>query len=71
MTTQKGVLVSVVRVFEDRSAWCILGLDRHAASQGAWPFGVLEAIWVGAAVPRWPTRASKSVFRKPTGGARV
>lgn len=31
MTTQKGARVSAVRVFEDRGAWCSVGLDRRAA----------------------------------------
>jgi hypothetical protein len=24
--------------------------------QGAWPFGIIEAIWAGVAVHRWRTR---------------
>ena len=28
--------------------------------QGAWPFGVMEAIWAGIAVWRWRTRISNA-----------
>ena len=45
---------------EDRSTWFILAFAGACALasiygflQGAWPFGVVEAIWTGAAVWRW------------------
>lgn len=45
---------------EDRSPWCILGFavacalgSVYAFLQGAWPFGIVEAIWAGVAVRRW------------------
>ena len=48
---------------EDRSRWfvlafavaCALG-SAYGFLQGAWPFGVIEAIWSGVAVRRWSTR---------------
>ena len=45
---------------EDRSAWFILAFAGACALasiygflQGAWPFGLVEAIWAGVAVWRW------------------
>jgi hypothetical protein len=47
----------------DRSPWFILAFagacalaSAYGFLQGAWPFGVLEAIWVGVAIWRWQTR---------------
>jgi hypothetical protein len=45
---------------EDRSPWfvlafagaCALG-SAYGFLQGAWPFGVVEAIWAGVALRRW------------------
>lgn len=46
--------------FEQRSPWWILGFagacvlgSTYGFLQGAWPFGVVEAIWAGVAVRRW------------------
>jgi hypothetical protein len=54
----------VFYALEDRSHWFILafaGACGHASIygflQGAWPFGVVEAIWAGVAWHRW--RAKK------------
>jgi hypothetical protein len=48
---------------EDRSQWYILAFAAACALgsfygflQGAWPFGVIEAIWAGVAVYRWRQR---------------
>jgi hypothetical protein len=48
---------------EDRSPWCVLGFAAACALgsaygflQGAWPFGLIEAIWAGVAVYRWQMR---------------
>ncbi|MBN1460642.1 MAG: hypothetical protein JXA57_13995 [Armatimonadetes bacterium] len=50
----------VTYALEDRSPWYILGFAAACAAgsvygflQGAWPFGVVEAIWAGVAVHRW------------------
>ncbi|WP_066795470.1 hypothetical protein [Sphingomonas soli] len=45
---------------EDRSPWwvlvfslsCLLG-SAYGFLQGAWPFGLVEAIWAGVAARRW------------------
>jgi len=54
----------VTYALEDRSPWfilafagaCVLG-SVYGFLQGAWPFGVLEAIWAGVAAWRWRQRA--------------
>ncbi len=60
------VAVSLMLVFyalEDRSAWFILAFagscvlaSAYGCMQGAWPFGVVEAIWACVAVARWRRR---------------
>jgi hypothetical protein len=49
---------------EDRSPWFILAFAGACALgsiygflQGAWPFGVVEAIWAAVAVWRWRERS--------------
>ena len=52
---------------EDHSPWfilafagaCVLG-SIYGFLQGAWPFGVIEAIWAAVAVYRWRKRLSHS-----------
>jgi hypothetical protein len=53
----------VFYALEDRSSRYILAFSSACALasaygflQGAWPFGVIEAIWAGVAVWRWRTR---------------
>jgi hypothetical protein len=45
---------------EQRSAWFVLGFAGACAMgsaygflQGAWPFGLVEAVWATVAVQRW------------------
>jgi len=45
---------------EDRSPWFVLAFAAACALgsiygflQGAWPFGLVEAVWAGVAVYRW------------------
>ncbi|MGV8838838.1 MAG: hypothetical protein ACWA6X_00895 [Bauldia sp.] len=53
----------VTYALEDRSPWftlafaaaCALG-STYGFLQGAWPFGVVEAIWAGVAIWRWRSR---------------
>jgi len=53
----------VTYAFESRSHWfvlafagaCLLG-SAYGFLQGAWPFGVLEAIWALVALWRWRSR---------------
>lgn len=50
----------VCYAFENRSRWfilafaaaCVLG-SIYGFLQGAWPFGVVEAIWSAVALRRW------------------
>jgi hypothetical protein len=48
---------------EDRSHWYILAFagacgfgSIYGFLQGAWPFGLVEAIWAGVAIWRWKAR---------------
>jgi len=52
---------------EEQSSWCILGFAAACALgsvygflQGAWPFGLVEAIWAFVAVRRWWVKAARS-----------
>jgi len=61
----------VCYAFENRSRWfifafgmaCILG-SAYGFLQGAWPFGVVEAIWSVVALRRW-WLAAVSGARRP------
>jgi len=55
----------VFYALEDRSPWFILAFagacalgSMYGFLQGAWPFGVVEAIWAVIAAWRWRTRMS-------------
>ncbi|MFZ5618277.1 MAG: hypothetical protein ACOZAA_13260 [Pseudomonadota bacterium] len=56
-------LMLVAYALEERaSVWtlvfagaCVLG-SIYGFLQGAWPFGLVEAIWAGVAVRRWAQR---------------
>lgn len=60
--------VSAMLVFyawEERSPWCVLGFSASCAAasiygflQGAWPFGIVEAIWSLVALRRWRLRVT-------------
>jgi hypothetical protein len=50
----------VCYALEERSPWFVLAFAGACAAgslygflQGAWPFGVVEAIWAGVALRRW------------------
>ena len=52
---------------EDRSPWFILAFAAACALgsiygflQGAWPFGLVEAVWAAVAVYRWRLRMLKA-----------
>ena len=58
----------ITYALEDRSAWFILGFAAacvlgsvYGFLQGAWPFGLVEAIWALVALRRWYRR------RRPSG----
>ena len=49
---------------EERSPWLVLAFagaclasSAYGFLQGAWPFGIVEAIWSGVAVRRWWRRS--------------
>ncbi len=55
----------VFYALEERSNWYVLAFagacllaSLYGFLQGAWPFGVVEAIWAGVAVERWHRRSS-------------
>jgi hypothetical protein len=58
-------LMLVTYALEDRSHWmvllfafaCALG-STYGFLQGAWPFGVVEAIWAVIAFLRWKSRSA-------------
>lgn len=50
----------VFYALEDRSPWYVLAFagacgmaSAYGFLQGAWPFGVVEAVWSAVAVQRW------------------
>jgi hypothetical protein len=56
-------LMLLTYALEDRSRWFILAFAVACALgsiygflQGAWPFGLVEAIWAVVAVRRWSVR---------------
>jgi hypothetical protein len=53
----------ILYALEERSAWFILAFagacllaSAYGFMQGAWPFGVVEAIWALVALRRWNVR---------------
>ena len=55
----------VCYAFEQRSHWFVLGFAAacglgsiYGFLQGAWPFGLVEAIWAGVALQRWQCHAT-------------
>jgi uncharacterized RDD family membrane protein YckC len=58
-------LMLVTYALESRSAWYVLGFagacalgSAYGFLQGAWPFGVVEAIWAAIAARRWRLRVA-------------
>lgn len=58
----------VLYALEDRSPHFVLAFagacmlaSVYGFLQGAWPFGVIEAVWAVIAVQRWRRRASQAV----------
>jgi hypothetical protein len=55
----------VFYALEGQSSWFILAFAGACALaslygflQGAWPFGIVEAIWTGVAVHRWRSKTT-------------
>ena len=53
-------MMLVCYALEKRSPWFIFGLavscalgSAYGFLQGAWPFGLVEAVWAGVAARRW------------------
>lgn len=53
----------VCYAFDERSRWWTLGFAGACAlgsvygfAQGAWPFGLVEAVWAAVALRRWARR---------------
>jgi len=67
----------VTYALEARSPWfilafagaCFLG-SVYGFLQGAWPFGLVEAIWAGVAVRRWWIAGGKRAGISSRGGGR-
>ena len=58
----------VFYALEDRSAWFVLAFagacvlaSIYGFLQGAWPFGVVEAIWAGVAIHRWRSKIARGI----------
>jgi hypothetical protein len=63
----------VFYVLEKRSPWFMLAFagscalaSAYAFLQGAWPFGLIEAVWFAVAIRRWWGERRSSM--KPTPG---
>ena len=71
LTTFGLLAVPAMLIFyalEDHSPWFVLAFAGACAFgsiygflQGAWPFGLVEAVWSVIAIRRWRTRAAASV----------
>jgi hypothetical protein len=55
----------VCYAYEQRSVWFVLAFacacvlaSLYGFLQGAWPFGLVEAIWAGVALRRWQTQVA-------------
>ena len=73
LLTSFGLLsVSAMLVFyalEDASPWFVLAFagacvmaSAYGFLQGAWPFGIVEAIWAVVAARRWQARARSGTW---------
>lgn len=56
-------LMLLFYTYEEKTPWCVLGFaiacamgSAYGFLQGAWPFGVVEAIWAVVALRRWHAR---------------
>jgi hypothetical protein len=63
-------MMLICYALEDRSRWfilafaaaCVLG-SAYGFLQGAWPFGLVEAVWSAVAFRRWLARVDKTPRR--------
>jgi hypothetical protein len=74
------VAVTLMLVFyalENRSSWfvaafagaCVMG-SAYGFLQGAWPFGLVEAVWSAVAWLRWWKLRARSCASRPLSGQR-
>lgn len=66
LTTFGLIAVTAMLAFyalEERSHWYVLAFagacllaSAYGFLQGAWPFGIVEAVWAGVALRRWQRR---------------
>jgi hypothetical protein len=63
---------------EDRSPWFVLAFagacvagSAYGFLQGAWPFGLVEAVWALVALRRWQTLAPAGSAKGTAGAARA
>src|SRR5260370_34702694 len=68
-------LMLVCYALEDRSRWVVLAFAVACALgsiygflQGAWPFGLVEAVWAGGALRRWGGRPGGESLLDPRPG---
>jgi hypothetical protein len=61
-------MMLVCYALEDRSHWFVLAFaaacvlaSAYGFLQGAWPFGLIEAVWAAVALRRWRARSSVQV----------
>jgi len=61
------VAMLVTYAFEHKSSWFVLAFagscclaSLYGFLQGAWPFGVVEAVWAVVALRRWRQQRSKT-----------
>jgi len=59
-------MMMVCYAFEERSTWFVLGFavscvlgSIYGFLQGAWPFGLVEAVWSTVAAKRWWTASRR------------
>lgn len=61
-------LMLVFYALEERSTWFVLAFagacglaSLYGFLQGAWPFGLIEAIWAVVALRRWRLKAAAAI----------
>ena len=81
LTTFGLLAVTAMLLFyalEERSPWYVLAFAGACALasvygflQGAWPFGIIEAIWAGVAARRWHLKLRAASVVKATSASAI